>query len=169
MKNLKQTHESASCQRFLLIYNKEQNMHIELVRLGESNIKEPDCICNNNFAIELAGVYDNSYQAEKVWSVPRDKDVGQQINYNLLSLENLQNEIGIKLSKLNSGNYAGFSGKTILVLHLQSPLLQDEAVENYVNEYVPFRLDGWFEKYFYQVYISWRSSRYPNWKIRRLE
>jgi hypothetical protein len=167
--NLKQTHESVACQRFLSIYNKEQNTCIELARLGKPNKEEPDCICSGNLAIELAGVYDNSYQAEKVWSVPRDKDVYQQPNYKLLSFGNLQNEIGIKLSKLNEGNYAGFPEKIILVLNLQSPLLQDKEVEDYVDEYVPFLQDGQFEKYFYQIWISWKSDRDGNWKIKKLE
>ncbi len=167
--NFKQIHELAACQRFLSIYNKKQDAHIELVRLGKPNIKEPDCICSNNFAIELAGVYDNSYQAEKIWSMPRDKEVRQQINCMLFSLDNLQNEIGIKLSKLNQNNYTGFSGKIILVLNLQSPLLQDIEIENYVNKYTPFCQDKQFEKYFYQIWISWKSDRNGNWKIKKLE
>ncbi|MFH0791830.1 MAG: hypothetical protein V1905_01290 [bacterium] len=133
-KNLKEAHEVAACQRFLSIYNEAQNSDIKIVRLGDPNKKEPDCICGDSFAIELSGVYDNSYQAEKVWSVPRDKDIGQQPNHELLSLQNLQNEIGIKLSKLNEGNYAGFPEKIILVLNLQSPLLQDKEVEDYIDE-----------------------------------
>ncbi len=169
MKNLKQTHELAACQRFLLIYNKEQSTRVELVRLGEPNIKEPDCICSNNFAIELAGVYDNSYQAEKVWSVTCNKDVSKQPDYKLLSLDNLRNEIEIKLSKLNEGHYDGFSGKIMLACNLHSPLLQNHEIENYIQMYMAFREDGQFEKYFYQIWISWKSNIDGNWKIKKLE
>lgn len=169
LKNLKEKHEMAVCQRFLSTYNKIQNSDVKIIRPGDPNKKEPDCICSDNLAIELAGVYDNSYQAEKVWSVPRDKDVGQQPDYELHSFDNLQSEIRIKLSKLNEGNYAGFPGKIILVVNLQSPLLQDNEVEDHVDEYVPFFQDGQFEKYFYQTWISWKSDRDGNWKIKKLE
>ncbi len=169
LKNLKQTHEFVACQRFLSIYNETENSYIEIIRLGDPNKKEPDCICSNDFAIELVGVYDNSYQAEKVWSVPRNKDVSKQPNYKLFSLDNLQNEIGIKLSKLNRGNYGGFSGKILLACNLHDPLLQDKEVENYVKIHAPFYRDGHFEKYFYQIWILWKSERNGDWKIKKLE
>ena len=47
--------------------------------------------------------------------------------------------------------------------------LQDKEVEDYVDEYVPFLQDGQFEKYFYQTWISWKSDRDGNWKIKKLE
>ena len=169
LKNLKGTHEVVACQRFLSIYNETQNSDIKIIRLGNPNEREPDCICSNDFAIELAGVYDNSYQAEKVWSVPRGRDVGQQPNQNLFSLDNLPNEIGIKLSKLNAGNYSGFTGRIILVCNLHSPLLPSKEIEEYVKAYVPFYQEGHFEKHFYQIWISWKADRAANWEIKRLE
>ena len=169
VKSLKQTHEASACQRFLSEYNKKQDTRIELVQLGEPNRKEPDCICNNNFAIELVGVYDNSYQAEKIWSVARNKGVRKQPNYKLLSFDNLQDEIGIKLSKLNEGYYDGFTGKIILVCNLHSPLLQDHEVENYIQTYTAFREDGYFERYFHQIWITWKSDKDGNWEIKKLE
>lgn len=99
----------------------------------------------------------------------RNKDISKQPDYKLFSLDNLQNEIGIKLSKLNGGNYNGFSGRIILVCNLHSPLLQDKEVENYVKIYVSFYRDGHFEKYFYQIWISWKSNRDGDWKIKKLE
>lgn len=132
-KNLKEAHEVAACQRFLSKYNETENSHIEIVRLGDPNKKEPDCICGDNFAIELAGVYDNSYQAEKVWSVPHDKDVVQQPDDKLLSLQNLQNEIGIKLSKLNEDNYAGFPEKIFGPLRGWSGVIKNFTQINFLN------------------------------------
>jgi hypothetical protein len=169
LKNLKETHEVAACQRFLSIYNETQNSDIKIIRLGDPNKKEPDCICSNNFAIELAGVYDNSYQAEKVWSVARKKNVSKQPDYRLFSLDNLQNEIGTKLSKLNGDNYSGFSGEIILVCNLHSPLLEDCEVENYLQSYASFREDGHFERYFHQIWITWKSAKNGDWKIKKLE
>ena len=64
-KNLKKRHELAVCQRFLSIYNEANNNDIKIVRTGDPNKQEPDCICNNNIAIELVGTYDNQYQAKK--------------------------------------------------------------------------------------------------------
>lgn len=169
LKNLKETHEVMACQRFLSIYNDTENSYIEIVRVGEPNKKEPDCICSDDLAIELVGIYDNKYQAEKIWSTARNKTVSRQPNLQLLTLENLGNDIGKKLQKLNLGNYNGFSGKIILLCNLLCPLIDSGEVEQYINNYVPFRNDGYFDRYFNEAWISWQPNGNTNWKLKKLE
>jgi hypothetical protein len=165
--DLKQIHEESSCRRFLSIYNLEQGRNFLFLRQGDSNKKEPDCICSNNLGIELVGIYDNSYQAEKIWNEARERLTKQQTNIKLLTLGNLQSEIGKKLQKLGEGNYGGFSGKIILVCNLHSPLLQTAEVEQYIGEYAPFRAD--FDKHFEEIWLSWKAENTGDWKIRKLE
>lgn len=169
MKDVKQTHEVTTCNLFLSIYNLEQGRSLNFLRQGNPNNNEPDCICSDNVAIELVGAYDNQYQAEKIWNEARGKDTIKQPDYVLLAFNNLQNEIGKKLQKLNAGNYNSFSGKTILVCCLHSPLLTTTEIEQYTQEYVPFRQDGSFDKYFYEIWISWKSENSGNWKIKKIE
>ena len=169
LKNLKETHEVAACQRFLSISNEVHNNDIKIVRAGDPNQKEPDCICNDNVAIELVGTYDNQYQAEKIWNEARGKNTAKHPDYLLLTFDNLENEIGKKLQKLETGNYSNFSGKIILVCNLHSPLLQDKEVEQCTKAYTPFRNDGHFKSYFHEIYVSWKSEVGGNWKIKKLE
>ena len=134
--------------------------------MGNPNNKEPDCLCSNNISIELVGVYDNEYQAEKM----RSKKLGKKsFNSRLCSLENLENEIGKKLNKLGIGNYDNVSGPILLVCNLQSPLIEDKEVENYILEYYSFRRDGNFEKYFDQIWILWQPQSNSEWRIKKLE
>lgn len=167
--NIRQTHETESCQRFLAIYNQKRGESFNFLRKGNPNDKEPDCICSNNVAIELVGMYDNEYQAEKIWDSARGKTNKSQPNYQLLTFNNLQNEIGQKLQKLENGNYNGFTGKIILACNLHSPLLQDKEVEGYIKSYTSFRSDGYFKKYFDEVWVLWKSDRDGNWEIKKLE
>lgn len=167
--DIKQTHETESCQRFLAIYNQKRGESLNFLRQGNPNNKEPDCICSNNVAIELVGTYDNEYQAEKIWDSARGKTNKRRPNYLLLTFDNLQNEIEQKLQKLENGSYNGFIGKIILVCNLHSPLLQDKEIEGYVKSYTSFRSDGYFKKYFNEVWVSWKSDRDENWEIKKLE
>lgn len=167
--NLKEKHELEVCQEFLQLYNQYNNLKFDLLRLGDASVNEPDCICSNKFAIELFGVYDNEYQAEKLWSVSRKKFVYKEANYQLCSLENLQNIIGKKLEKLNDGNYSGFSGKIILLCNLQSPLLEDHEIKNYVDQHISFAADGHFDNYFYEVWITWKADSDGSRQILKLE
>ena len=166
--DVKQTHEEKACQRFLSLYNLEKRKNINFIKLGNPDKKEPDCICSDNVAIELVGVYANKYQAEKIWNKVRGKNNKKKPNLLFLDFDNLQNEIGKKLQKLEAGNYNGFSGKLFLVLNLHSPLLEDKEVEKYIETYSPFRRDGHFRNYFFKIYISWKSAD-GNWKIKNLE
>ncbi|MBI4973323.1 hypothetical protein HZC27_01805 [Candidatus Roizmanbacteria bacterium] len=168
-KNIKDGHEISTCKRFLSLYNNKDNKSLNSIRQGDPQNKEPDCICGEDLAIELVGVYDNKYQAEKMWSTARNKTVSRQPDLQLLTLKNLENEIGKKLQKLNLGNYNGFSGKLILVCNLLSPLIDSEEVEQYIKNYVPFRSDGHFDKYFYEIWISWQPNGETNWKIKKLK
>ena len=169
LNNLKQNHEKSACERFILLYNTATSNQLKFIRLGDPNIKEPDCICNDNVAIELVNDFDNSYQAEKLWSEARGKPNMAQPTFLLKSLSDLQQIITNKLGKLNTGNYDGFSGKLLLVCHLQSPLLTDHEVELYLENYVPFREDVSFERYFDEIWISWKSENSGEWQIRKLE
>jgi len=167
--NIKQAHEVAACRRFLSIYNLERGSKLNFLRQGNPDNNEPDCICNDDTAIELVGAYDNQYQAERIWNEARDKNTTKRPDYVLLTFENLQNEIGKKLKKLEADNYSGFSGRIILVCNLHSPLLKNVEVEQYTKEYVPFRTDGFFNKYFDEIWISWKSENSGNWEVKKIE
>lgn len=167
--DIKKTHEAESCKRFLAIYNYKEGENINFLKQGNPSNKEPDCICSNNVGIEIVGTYDNQYQAKKMWTSARGKTNNKQPDFLLLTFDNLQNEIGKKLQKLESGNYDGFTGKIILVCNLHSPLLQDQEVEEYIKSYTSFRSDRYFNKYFDEIWVSWKSNRNGDWKIKKLE
>ncbi len=166
--DIKSAHETEACKRFLFLYNLETTENINFLRQGNPKDNEPDCICSDNTAIELVGIYDNEYQAEKIWASARGKNTFKQADIRLLTLDNLQNEVGQKLHKLSSGNYNGFSGKIILLCNLQSPLLESMEVERYIEEHTPFRNDGFFERYFEEVWVTWHNTN-GKWKIKQLE
>lgn len=166
--NIKPSHEAESCRRFLSIYNLAQREKVNFLRLGNPVNNEPDCICSDDTAIELVGIYDNEYQAEKIWASVRGKNTSKKTDIRLLTLDNLRNEVEKKLHKLSKGNYNGFSGKIILLCNLQSPLLESEEVERYIEKHVPFRNDGGFERYFETVWVTWHDVN-GKWKIKQLE
>ncbi len=166
--DIKQTHETEACKRFLSIYNPAKGENINFLREGNPANNEPDCICSSNTAIELVGIYDNEYQAEKIWADARGKNTFKQRDIRLLTLDNLQNEVGKKLYKLSNGNYNGVSDKIILLCNLQSPLLESKDVERYIEEHNPFRNDGFFDRYFEEIWVTWRDVD-GEWKIKRLE
>ena len=167
--NIKDTHEKNDCCRFLTIYNLEKESDYNFLRQGNSVDSEPGCICSNNLGIELVGIYDNEYQAEKIWSAARGKITYKQPKTLLLTFKNLQNEIGKKLQKLNNENYNKFTGKIILLCNLHSPLLQDREVKNWIELYTPFRKNGYFARYFYEIWVSWKSEVDGSWKVAKLE
>lgn len=169
IKNIKQTHERAVGNSFLSLYNRSQKTNLKFLKLGDPLQKEPDCIYSDNVAIELVGVYDNDYQAEKMWSTARGKNVLQKPNLQLLTLENLVSKIGKKLYKLEAGNYDGFSGKIILVCNLASPIIDSNEIEKYTQTYSSFRNDGHFDRYFYEVWLLWQPNGDTNLKIKLLE
>ena len=170
MPSIRTTHEEAVCQSFLFLYNKISNTQLSLLRFGNPQKKEPDFICTENVAVEITGIYDNEYQAEKIWSSPRNKVLRKKRDFLLLTLENLNDGICKKLNKLEKGNYNGFSGHIILVCVLQSPLLRDEEIEKYIKEeYIPFRIDGHFDKYFSGIFVYWKSDKNEGYLIRKLE
>lgn len=167
--NLKTEHEEAICKIFLDLYNQSLNKEIKFLRMGNPSKKEPDCICSENIKIELVGVYDNNYQAEKIWAVARDKTVVRQPNLRLLTFENLEDEIGNKLQKLNLGNYDCFSGKIILLCNLSSPLNGSKEVQQFLGGYYPFCKDGSFDKYFDEIWLMLKLENTGLYKIYRLE
>lgn len=166
---LKTTHEEASIIRFLALYNELNSNNLEFLRLGDPNKNEPDSICSGNTAIELVGTYDNQYQASKIWSEARGKKQNKLPEFKLLTFENLEKAIADKLEKLNLNNYSGFEGRLLLVANLHSPLLTDAEVNVFGTRYIPFKNDNHFEKYFDEVWVTWKSEKNGAWQIRKLE
>jgi len=162
---LKEKHQIAICKDFISIYDKK----IHFTKLGNPQKNEPDCLLSNGLAIELIGVYDNNYQAEKIWSYPRDTKTYKIPEHKLCRLDNLSKAIPKKLQKLEEGRYNGFNGKLILLCYFETKLLLDEReIENYISQYSPYRLDNWFKKYFHEIWIMWEDLT-GDTKIRRLE
>jgi len=167
---LKTDHERAAVIRFLSLYNDlDGNSSLSFDRLGDPHKNEPDCICSDNTAIELVGAYDNQYQANKMWSVARGKKQNKPAELRLLTFENLETAIANKLEKLNQGNYSGFKGRLLLLCNLHSPLLTDADVANFQTKYTPFKQDNHFKQYFDEIWITWKSEKDGNWKIKLLE
>ena len=162
--DIKTIHETEACKRFLSIYNNEKGENLNFLRQGNPANNEPDCICSDNTAIELVGIYDNEYQAEKIWASARGRNTSKKVDIRLLTLDNLQNEVGQKLHKLSKGNYNGFAGKIILLCNLQSPLLEGKEVQRYVEDHSPFRNDRFFE----DIWVTWHDID-GKWKIKLLE
>lgn len=166
---IKNSHEEASIIRFLTLYNSLMKSNLVFLRLGDPNKNEPDGICSNDLAIELVGAYDNSYQARKIWGTARGKDNDGKPELQLLTFENLSQEIATKLEKLNNGNYDGFSGKIFLLCNLHSPLLTNSDVDSFVRGYTSFRGDHYFNRYFDEIWITWQPENKSDWSINRLE
>lgn len=168
---IKQKHEMAACKRFLSSYNIKTGKELKLIRLGNPNRKEPDCVCNNNVAIELVNKFDNSYQAERMWNEARG--IKKKVSPQNILLQSTQQDfdrvIADKLRKLDRGNYNGFSGKIILVNNLQSPLIGDCDIDSYFRNYKSFKQDSLFNKYFDEIWVTWKSDTSGEWKIRQLE
>ena len=168
MQDLKSIHEKEVSKRFMELYNLYTKRNLIFEKLGNPQNKEPDCICNNNTALELVGVYDNEYQGEKLWNEARGKKESYQpYNPKLDSHKNLREEIIRKLEKLNVGHYDGFSGKIILLCVFQSPLVSDEDIEQYTEKQPSFKKHGTvFEKHFDEIWLHWKSTN-GEWKIKR--
>lgn len=166
---IKDSHEEASIIRFLTLYNNLDKNDLSFLKLGDPNKKEPDGICSNDVAVELVGAYDNSYQARKIWGTAREKDNDGKPELQLLTFENLSQEIATKLEKLNNGNYDGFSGKIFLLCNLHSPLLTNSDVDSFVRGYTSFRGDHYFNRYFDEIWITWQPENKSDWSINRLE
>jgi len=155
---LKTSVEKFVCESFLRTYNRNSENKPEFVRLGDPTLREPDCICSNGIGIEIVGIYDNEYQAEKIWSLARQKEPRKNLELRLYSFENLGRKISEKIDNLEKGKYAGHSGKIILVCHLQSPLLETKEIDTFINQHVSFRSDAYFEKYFDEIWIMWKEN-----------
>jgi len=166
---MKIKHETASVIRFLDIYNELNKTNIGFVRPGDPHKKEPDCICSENVAIELVGAYDNQYQASKLWNEARGKKQNKPLELLLSTFDNLEETIANKLEKLNLNKYSGFEGRLLLLCNLHSPLLTDAEVATFDANYVTFKRDNHFERYFDEIWITWKSEKNGNWQIKLLE
>lgn len=166
--NLKSQIEKFACESFLQANNKTSDIKSGFVRFGNPTQLEPDCICSNNLAIEVLGAYDNEYQAEKISAEARGKKQRKTYQPKLSSLSNLEQKIFEKQTKLEKGNYSGHSGKIILVCHLHSPLIETREVQCFIDQHIPFRYDGYLEKYFDEIWIVWKEND-GNLKVTRLE
>lgn len=168
IENLKTLHEEAICKSFLSPYNKITDAECTFLRLGNPARNEPDCICTNNLNIELVGVYDNKNQAERMWQDARGNSHNKPHDRALLTLKNLDSAIAQKLQKLNDGYYK-YSGRIILLCDLQSPLITTTEVEQYIQDYTPFRQDNHFDRYFDEVWVRLHKENSLEYKIYKLE
>lgn len=169
MNNFKSSLEESVCKTFLNLFNQSTSQGIFLERLGDPIKKEPDCICSNNIAVELVGVYDNQYQAIRINNEARNKKVVVKRQLQLLTFDNLQNEIYVKLTKLRNGNYDGFSGKIFLLCHLEMPVLSDIDVRTFIQSFTPFHKYEPFEEHFSAIWLLWKSEVTGEYKILFLE
>jgi len=167
-RNLKSQTEKFACESFLQASNKISNIKSDFIRFGNPDLSEPDCICSNNIAIEVLGVYDNEYQAEKIWSDVTGNKPRKKFEPKLTTLRNLGDKIFEKINKLNNGNYSGHIGKIILVCHLHSPLTETRDVQNFISEHNPFKVDAYLEKCFDEIWIIWKDSD-PSLQVSQLE
>lgn len=160
-----QESEYLECNSFLEKYNNLHNTKIKFIKHGNPDRNEPDCICTNDIAIEITSAQDNPHQAEKIHS----NTVKQKFNPNLKSVENLENIIFQKLNKLNTEKYNGVTGKIILVCNLESPLVTDKNVDSFIENYTPHSQDGWFDKYFSETWLFWKSKNTGYIKIKQIK
>ena len=162
---IKFNHEIFVCVNFLHIYNKS----IHFLKHGDPLMREPDCICDRNTAIEIVGIYDSDKQAEKLWNNDLDIKTENIFSFDLLAFENLNKNISKKLFKLNKGLYKGFNGRVMLVCDILSPLVTDKDIDIFVKSYIPFNGNSDYEKYFYEIWILWKSNVAGCFRIKKLE
>lgn len=155
----KEEFERAIAQKFLeLKFNKQpQQYSCEILRKGNSQQKEPDIICSDGSSIEIVTSYDNQSQAQRYWEEIKGIIKPLQIHeLCLYSLEQLTNVIYAKLTKLNNGLYSGTDeSKIILLCYCVSPLFNHRSAEEIKHQYMPFKLDNYFDKYFSETWIIW--------------
>lgn len=167
---LKKRIEEATAKSFLTLYNKERSQkEIKFIRLGLEKNREPDCICTDEIAIELVGAYDNDYQASKQNQERCGRENTFKADYKLNTVDSIEREVAKKIDKLEKGNYSGHKGKIFLVCKLEMPLVESKSVENFVNERVSYREDGYFTKYFDEVWLLWISQRTGEKRIIQVE
>ncbi len=161
----KNNHEISVCKNFLNIYNKK----IKFLKHGNPHKFEADCICSDNFFIEIVGIYDSEKQAKKIWGNNMETKIKEDYKFNLFSFDNLNKKILEKTQKLNNGLYDGSNGKIILVCDMLSPTVTKKDVDLVLKSYLPFKKDNYFKRYFYEVWVLWKSENNVDYKIERLE
>lgn len=158
--NLKKERERSLCLGFLTHLNEKRGTAFAFSRLGKPG-EEPDCVCSNGLGIEIVSIYDNHYIAEKQWAEYRAKKRGSELlavaKIPLLWRDELPRLIGEKIDKLNKGLY-GSPAQIILLCSLPSPLIEDAEVEEWVRTYNPFRQDGFFDRFFDEIHITWKGA-----------
>lgn len=165
---LKKKVEESLGRTFIKEFNQLRNLNIQFIRLGDANKKEVDCICTNDFNIEVSAAYANQYQAEKVNSYRRGFETKSNPDYLLSTEENLEQIIFDKLDKLNKGNYSGTEGDIYLLIEIHSQMYTDQDILNIVQAYCPFYDEAPFDKFFKEVWTIWLSDN-GTMKIAQLE
>lgn len=154
---LKLDHERAISKSFIALYNKHIIQPISFIRMGNPDKNEPDCICDS-LAVEIVDIANNSSEYKYLWDHARNKKDTSHNPFKINIFDQITPIVGEKLNKLNNGHYDGYTGKKILLCNLISPLIVDEEVHSYIASYNPFRLDGYFRKYFDELWLYWASS-----------
>lgn len=165
----KEYYERVLAERFLRLYNTKIHDDIKFTRHGDPLLSEPDCICDHNLAIEIVGIYDNAYQAAKLFSNSKTYKTVIKPEYQLLTLRSLVEEIGKKINKLNNGNYLGHQDKIILLCNLASPLVTTGEINHFHQNYTTFKSDNHFDAFFDEIWLIWQTEYVTQEEILRLE
>jgi|GEM_PF-1658556 len=165
----KEEFERAVAQKFLELKNQSQPESFQILRNGKPLQNEPDIICSDGYSIEIVTSYDNQSQAKRYWEQMKGIRNPLQVHERCLhSLEELTRAIGTKLSKLENGLYSGTDeSKIILLCYCISPLF-GRTVEEIKHQYMPFKPDNHFDKYFFETWIIWWEGG-DTYQIRKLE
>jgi hypothetical protein len=155
--NNKQKHEKVLALEFLQLYATSVSLSPTYTRLGNPNENEPDIICSDGYTIEIVSSYDNKSQAKQYWEQMKDiKNPFQNKELSLHTVEELQSTVCKKLNKLKNDAYSGTDeSKIILLCYCASPFFDYKTAEELRLQYMPFRPDNSFKKYFVETWIIW--------------
>ncbi|HNR53475.1 MAG TPA: hypothetical protein PKI16_03305 [Candidatus Dojkabacteria bacterium] len=158
--NKKQIIEINIALKFLELYNEEKSLSIKYIREGDSDKREPDIICSDEYSIEITSFYDNQSQAKSYWEdIKGITNPYQKRNIKLEPEEQLVGAIGSKLTKLEQGLYGGVDQTRIFLLcYSESPLFDTNEANKIKSNYQPFRQDNFFTKYFFETWLMWRQG-----------
>lgn len=166
----KEEFERAIAEKFLELKNQSQPDSFQILRNGKPLQNEPDIICSDGYSIEIVTSYDNRTQPKQYWERMKGiRNPLQVYDLSLYTLEELTKAICRKLSKLEKGLYSSTDeSKIILICYCISPLFDHTTAEEIKHQYMPFKSDNHFDKYFSETWIIW-WERGDNYQILKLE
>lgn len=139
--DIKTQHEQAVCNTFLTIYNKLYSTTHQFERLGNPRQNEPDCICTNGLNVEIATAYINENEAKDLWELTRCNLSVDQYNNQRQTIVNPDQQwydsINDTVQKHCDSKYS-YQGELILVIAEQSPLVNKQQINEYVNAHKNF-------------------------------